>query len=102
MPHFLSAALAGNHDISFLQPVAGIVPRHKEGIAVLADPAFDLSWNAHPVSHRNIPDELHIALTAVRMFCVLYFRNLKKPPHALSCDVLNQIFLLFSGHSRHG
>ena len=93
--------LAEDNDISFIQSVASIVPRHKESIAVFTDPTFDLPWDTHPIPHRNIPDELHVALTTVRMFCVLHFRKLKKSPHTLSCDIFNQIFLLFSGHSRH-
>lgn len=93
--------LAEDHDISFIQSVTSIVPRHKESIAVLTYPAFDLPWDTHPVPHRNIPDDLDVALTTVRMFCILHFRKLKKPPHTLSCDIFNQIFLLFSSHSRH-
>jgi hypothetical protein len=93
--------IAEDNDISFIQSVASIVPRHKESIAVFTDPAFYLPWDTHPIPHRNISDELHVAFTTVRMFCVLYFRKRKKSPHALSCDIFNQIFLLFSGHSKH-
>jgi hypothetical protein len=81
--------LAENHDISFIQSVASIVPRHKESIAMFAYSAFDFPWDTHPVPHRNIPDELYVALTTVRMLCILHFRKLKKSPHALSCYILN-------------
>lgn len=93
--------LAGYDNESFFQSVAGIMSRHKKGITVLANPAFNLLWNTDPVSHRYISYELHVMPAALRVFWELSFRKLKKPPHTLNGYILNKVFLLFPGCFGH-
>lgn len=93
--------LAGYDKIPILQPVTGVAPGDQECITVFADSAFDLPWDAYPVSHGDISDELHVTPAALRVLWKLGFCKLKKPPHALDCYILNKVFLLFSGYFRH-
>ena len=98
---FFSAMFAGNNNIPSFKPIPCIISRDQKRVAVPANPAFYFSWNTHPVSHRNISDQLYIASTPFRMFWKFFLCKLKKAPHTLGGNTMYQVFLLFSGYFRH-
>ena len=82
--------MTGYHDSAAVHPHPHILSWYQERIAVMAELAAELPVNPDPLSHRDFPCQIDIAVTPFRMgterFLRLPEQDLDTFPGNLFCD----------------
>jgi hypothetical protein len=87
---FFITGMTGYHNSTTVHPHPHILSRNQERIAVVAELAAEFAVNPDPLSHRDFPCQIDIAVTPLRVgterFLRLPEQDLDTFPGNLSCD----------------
>jgi len=87
---FFITGMTGYHDRTAVHPHPHILSRNQERIAVVTELAAEFPVNPDPLSHRDFPCQIDIAVTPFRMNaeCILRLaeQDLNTFPGNLFCD----------------